>query len=247
MTTTIFYASQQILDIFNTAPISEASSGPLQSAIRGKIKSLQVGFVNFNINNFNPNSANYPAIDGSVTYLELIDGSKYYFNATGAFWNVQQSQSGLTIEQFDLYVDPYAHDGSYSELGIFGGTTYVEIDAIELDGYFRNNISSYGSSFEFSSTPVIWSGGGSGGGGQPSTPAMFNGKYVMTAEADPTQVELLVGGQPLPNGSVVKVGSQKYFKVSGDSLAFFMIPQTPPAEWGWDASANAAWAVLQGF
>lgn len=82
---------------------------------------------------------------------------------------------------------------------------------------------------------------------------IYNGKYNITAEADPTQSgnEILVDGQPLPAGSIVKVGSQKYFKteVNGvnEPLAFMVIVQTPPEEWGWNATGVEGWEDLQGY
>jgi hypothetical protein len=87
--------------------------------------------------------------------------------------------------------------------------------------------------------------------GSGSNSAMYNGRYIMTATADPTQTPLLVNGQPLPVGSVVKVGSQKYFKteVNGvnEPLAFMVIVQTPPEEWGWNATGVEGWEDLQGY
>jgi hypothetical protein len=251
MTTTIFYFSQAMLQAYNTGAISGSYGTLLQPAVRGKIKSVQ-----FAVDDFDPSSyIYYPVtvqLNPSLSFLELIDGTKYYFSEVYAS-NYIFTQDIIQISTGTLQI-PYAPNGTYvgiwfGENGGFG----LELDPIEMDSYF--NLSSSPAStngyYVFEQTPVVWngegSGGSGGGGGQPSTPAMFNGKYVMTAEADPTQTELLVGGLALPTGSVVKVGSQKFLKIAGNSMAFAVIPQTPPAEWGWDSSGDSAWAVLQGL
>ena len=253
MTTTIFYATQEMLDSLNTGtlntPTSEATN--LLAAVRGNIKSVQYGFNDIQLDS-GYFSGSYVAVDPENSFIELMNGTKYYFNVfVNDGFEATASPAGFKVRSItmELQDDP---SGSYNYIQWNANLGFVssslEIDAIGMNEFYEAaGTFSQGGWLELSPTPVEWSGGGSGGGGQPSGPGMYDGKVIMTAEADPTQVELLVDGQPLPTGSVVKVGSQKFFKTAGGSTAFMTIPQTPPAEWGWDPSANADWSVLQGF
>jgi hypothetical protein len=250
MTVTIFYANQSMLDSLNTGtltPNTLPEAADLLTAVRGNIKSVQFGFDDIQISS-SYFDGNTNGINAENSFIELMDGTKYYFNV---FRNDGfQTNGSATGFEFNAVTMEFQDGpiGSYNYIqwnGIQGiVSSSLQIDALAVDGYYEaEGAFSPNGWFELSSTPVEWSGGGN----PPSGPAMYNGKYIMTAETDPTQVELLVGGQPLPTGSVVKVGSQKFFKLNGNSTAFSVIPQTPPVEWGWDSSADSDWAVLQGF
>lgn len=105
-------------------------------------------------------------------------------------------------------------------------------------------------------------GGGAGEGeGEGSSPsdsplnvagsvvALSSGKAVAVVSVDPSSVELLKDGQPLPVGSMVKnsVSGQKFLKKAGDQFAFVAVELTPKVEWSWSADGAAAWEVLQSF
>ena len=74
-----------------------------------------------------------------------------------------------------------------------------------------------------------------------------DGRYAISAAANPKQNEVTLNGQALPEGSVVRnsLTGQKFVKIAGNSTAFMEIPLTPPAAWRWDASADSSWAALQ--
>jgi hypothetical protein len=88
---------------------------------------------------------------------------------------------------------------------------------------------------------------------QTSTPIDANsvvvagGIVVAELNLDPTTNSVTYGGQPLPNGSVLRntANGQKFLKVTGDSKAFTAIEVTPKAEWNYSTGADAAWEVLQ--
>ena len=243
---TIFYFNDEMLTALNTNTITD-SYELMEIAYRGKIKSVQFEVENFDLSAMN--SGGTVSLNSQNSYIELTDNSKYYFTSVSVlnqdfeFFNNTYRTIGI-----DLFVEPYNGDGSYHEVYIRADDQiYVENDLVQMNAYYTTVPLVPSSGFyELSLTPVEWSGG-SGSGGQLSGPGIYNGRVIMTAEADPTQVETLYNGQPLPTGSVVKVGSQKFFKLNGNSTAFTVIPQTPPVEWGWNSSADSDWAVLQGF
>lgn len=275
MTVSIFYMGSYVIDAINFGTISEnAQSSPdLQAAVRGNVKSIQVGLVDFNISQIDRPLGGPLGVTVSETdtFIEFVDGSKEYFNGfsvAGQF--IESMYNGNLI----LELDPNPLDGTdptganssfsiwrtsdYSVIDVrYAGNVFVELDTVNPNEYFvvlggqtETLAGVYQNALVLFSTPQYGTpGGGGGGGNPPSGPQTYNGKYIMTAEADPTQVELLVDGQPLPTGSVVKVDGQKYFKVDGLSTSFIVIEQTPPIEWGWDESGEGdeAWAVLQGY
>jgi len=80
-------------------------------------------------------------------------------------------------------------------------------------------------------------------------PVLASGKAVAELAVDPRVAPVTLGGQALPEGSVVRntVTGQKFMKSSGGVTAFVAIELEPKAQWSWSASADAAWEVLQGF
>jgi hypothetical protein len=82
----------------------------------------------------------------------------------------------------------------------------------------------------------------------PAFVASFVGsKVFVTSNADPRVSTIQVGGQGLPDGSVVRwtSNSQKFYKISGGDLVYRAIIISAPSEWGWGATGQAAWATLQ--
>lgn len=95
-------------------------------------------------------------------------------------------------------------------------------------------------------------GGGGGGGGSgvslPSSTTVVGGKVVASVSVNPTLIEVTLGGQPLPVGSILRnssEGGKKYLKIVGGATAFKSISVQPDVSWNWDADGAAAWAVLQ--
>jgi hypothetical protein len=78
---------------------------------------------------------------------------------------------------------------------------------------------------------------------------MNNGIVVITIAANPTGNILTLGGQPLPNGSIVKnsITNQKFVKISGGSTSYTAIELTPKVDWSWSANGSIVWQVLQDF
>ena len=74
-----------------------------------------------------------------------------------------------------------------------------------------------------------------------------SGKIVVVASSSPKVKELLRNGQPLAEGSVVRLSSdgKKFVKIAGDSLAYAEIPVSPKVTWGWSQQCDEAWAILQ--
>ena len=82
----------------------------------------------------------------------------------------------------------------------------------------------------------------------PATlPITSNGVAVASIAIDPTTVPVTINGQPLPSGSVLRNTStgQKFVKVEGGALDFVAIEVEPKGSWGWSASGDAAWEILQ--
>jgi hypothetical protein len=82
-----------------------------------------------------------------------------------------------------------------------------------------------------------------------SSAILEGGVTIGTVSVDPRTTAVTSNGQALVVGSVLKntTTGQKYYKFGAGTMDFAAIPITPPAEWGWDASANEAWAVLNSF
>lgn len=78
-------------------------------------------------------------------------------------------------------------------------------------------------------------------------PTLASGQVITTTAANPTVVEVTVNGQPLPVGSVLRntATGQKFVKVDGGALDFVAIEVEPKVSWGWEASGDAAWEILQ--
>jgi hypothetical protein len=78
-------------------------------------------------------------------------------------------------------------------------------------------------------------------------PMTSNGVAVASIAIDPTTVPVTINGQPLPSGSVLRNIStgQKFVKVEGGALNFVAIEVEPKVSWGWSASGDAAWEILQ--
>lgn len=72
------------------------------------------------------------------------------------------------------------------------------------------------------------------------------GAVVAVVAADPTVVEVLYSGLPLPTGSVLRntLTGQKFIKTTGNSLTYGAIPITPELSWGW-LFGYEAWELLQ--
>lgn len=83
----------------------------------------------------------------------------------------------------------------------------------------------------------------------PSTSVVVTGegKAVAAVTIDPTTVPVTINGQPLPSGSVLRNTStgQKFVKIEGGALEFVTIEVEPKVSWGWSASGDAAWEILQ--
>ena len=240
VSSTTFYFSDAMLTALNTNSVTGNGSN-FSPATRPVIKSVQ-----FQVDDVSAiDGVNEIALNEQNSFIQLNDNSKYYFTTLNSFQSGFENVDGeYRITRISLYTPD---ESNWVEIFMqVNDQIYIELDPyMQNADYTLEPLNPTIGEYVLSLTPVEWSGGGSGGGGQPSGPGVYDGKYVMTAEADPTQVELLVDGQPLPTGSVVKVGNQKYFKVEGDSLSFLVIPQTPPAEWDWPQEAIDAWARLQ--
>lgn len=74
-----------------------------------------------------------------------------------------------------------------------------------------------------------------------------NGIISGTVETDPTKDRVLVNGQALPEGSIIKntVTNQNFIKVEGDEFAFVAIAITPSPSWGWSSTSSYYWQLLQ--
>lgn len=78
-------------------------------------------------------------------------------------------------------------------------------------------------------------------------PTLASGQVVASVTVNPMEIAVTLNGQPLPAGSVVRntVSGQKFVKVSGGTLDFIAIEVEPRSSWGWGASGDAAWEIMQ--
>lgn len=158
------------------------------------------------------------------------DGDALSFSITGGADAASFSVSGnqlLAAEAFD-----YETKQSYE----------VQVRASDAQGLYVEGIFNISVLNSTSDDPVEISGGS-------GEVVLSSGKSVVSVSADPTQIEVLKDGQPLPVGSVVRntVTGQKFIKIAGSSTSFDAIELVPKAEWSWSADGEAAWEVLQGF
>jgi len=171
---------------------------------------------------------------------------------------VQSGNNNFTFGQFSIYSNSLS-----IEFDGYGSPNYVylsiykpdeEPDNFTLELYYEYPDSEYMdlyqkfnlNEFEFIDTANISNGGG-GSGSNVTNLVTIGGKAVGLVSVNPTATEVLVNGQQLPIGSVLKnsVTGQKFLKVEGSSTSFVSIELSPKVSWDWTAESNAAWAVLQ--
>jgi hypothetical protein len=256
-TTATFYYPSSVIDVLNSGTLLDDYGNGTSSynSIKGNIKLAKVQFTNFDPSQLG--GGTFFTVSPTETYIELLDGTKYYMGETGYSVGLTASvngngdleiipESGFNFSVYQFSTIPYCEIGLYEDSTVYFGFDLTSaIQGVQL-GYFPLT----DGKLVLSSTVQTGTGGGGGGGGdQPSGPGMYDGKVIMTVEADPTQTEVLYDNQPLPEGSIVKLSAtgQKFVKLSGESTAFQAIEIVPPAEWNWNQEGVDAWADLQSF
>lgn len=180
---------------------------------------LQLSTASIQENNVvNAVIANLMVVDpdfGDVVYYSIMSGSDKF--------NINGNQLRASVS-FDYEV---------------ASSHLVIVRATDEAGLYIDQVFSISVTNQASDDPVVLPGSG--------LPTLASGQVITTTASNPMQVAVTINGQPLPVGSVLRntATGQKFVKVTGNELAFVAIEAEPSPTWGWGASGDAAWAVLQ--
>ena len=263
-----WYFKQSLIDLINAAGTENGPQSWGSPSWLGTVKNIQITFINDIPSVQNQTLYGDNTIVELESYIEFENGTKVCFpyftiakNPSTPELQVYNGELAFPLSQLANRLEVTIKTGGYLDYIYFGPANQayefdlqIELGSIPGSGSLevllpRESISGVVENvLLLSPTPPAGNGGGSASDQNLTTSvSVSGGKIVGVVSVDPTTTAVTVGGQPLPEGSVVKNSSsgQKFIKVSGGATSFVAIEVMPDADWGWSSAAAEAWEILQ--